>query len=132
MAKRKPALHSWTGSEVPQAASIAPYEILKALATLEAIRSHAERAPNPNPDLVAQHGEREVVMSSLAMIRMMAAAAIERIADQTGYTVADADPMQQYSEAGQLQIQKEIQRQKRLLRERDKKALKAQTATDIA
>jgi hypothetical protein len=93
MAERKPALHSWTGREVPQAACIPPWVLLKAVKSLDAIRAHAERAPYPNPDLVRQHGEREVVMSSFAMIRMMAEAAIERIADQTGWTVADADPM---------------------------------------
>jgi hypothetical protein len=65
---------------------IPPKVIKEALNALAAIRSHAKRAPFPNPDRVAQHGERAVVMSSFAMIRGMADEAIERIKETTGYS----------------------------------------------
>lgn len=68
---------------------IPPWIFLQAVKSLDAIRAHAERAPHPNPDLVRQHGDREVLVSSFAMIRMMAENALERIEKQTGLTVAD-------------------------------------------
>ena len=88
--KRKPVRNDWTGSEIPQATTIPPYVIMRALKSFDAIRAHAERAPFPDPELVRQHGEREVVMSSFAMIRGMAELAIDRIEQECGWTVADA------------------------------------------
>jgi hypothetical protein len=88
--KRIPFYDPWIGQDIPQASTIEPRILLKALKSLDAIRSHAERAPFPDPDRVAQHGERAVLISSFAMIRMMAESAIEWIGAQSGYTVADA------------------------------------------
>jgi hypothetical protein len=88
--KRQPVLNDWTGSEIPQATTIPPHVLLRAMKTLEAIRRHAGRAPFPNPDQVAQHGEREVLVSSFAMIRMMAQAALDKIGQDTGWQVSDA------------------------------------------
>jgi hypothetical protein len=53
--------------------------LTKLLDTLNSIRSCAERAPYPPKNLVAMHGERAHMVSSFAMIRMMAEHAIETI-----------------------------------------------------
>jgi hypothetical protein len=57
----------------------------KLLDTLESIRSCAERAPYPPADLVKMHGERAHMVSSFAMLRMMAEHAIETIENLTPY-----------------------------------------------
>jgi hypothetical protein len=67
------------------------YVINKLLRTLAAMRSVAERAPNPDPDLVKQHGERAVVMSSFAMLQTMAENAIEFVEEQSDCTLAKAE-----------------------------------------
>jgi hypothetical protein len=50
-----------------------------ALRSLERIRGHAERAPEQDPELIKLHGERACMVSSFAMIRMMAENALEAI-----------------------------------------------------
>ena len=65
----------------------------KLLRTLAAIRSTAAAAPNPPADLVAQHGERAHMVSSFAMLRMMAEGAIETIEELTDCTLAKANKL---------------------------------------
>jgi hypothetical protein len=81
--QRKPFHNAWIGKDIPQATTIEPRVIKRVLRSLDQIRRHAARAPFPNPDRVAQHGEREVLISSFAMIEGMAASVIDWIGDQT-------------------------------------------------
>jgi hypothetical protein len=58
--------------------------LYRAVQTLDRIRTQAERAPNPNPDLIEIHGERACMVSSFALIRMMAECELEAIKEATG------------------------------------------------
>jgi|KBSMisStandDraft_5_1062788.scaffolds.fasta_scaffold5911565_1 hypothetical protein len=64
--------------------NVAPaYVFKKLLLTLETMRSCAEKGPNPDPGLVAIHGER--VNANFALLKGMAEHAIETTEDLAGY-----------------------------------------------
>ena len=59
------------------------YVFKKLLLTLDSMQSCATRAPNPPPDLTAMYGERAHMVSSFAMLRMMAQHCIDTIEEMT-------------------------------------------------
>jgi putative DNA-invertase from lambdoid prophage Rac len=87
----------------------------KLLMTLDAIRSCAERAPNPRPDLVAQHGERACLNSSFAMLTMMAKDGIDTIEELTDCRLATAGPEHRYSPEMQAKFARDLARDKALI-----------------
>jgi hypothetical protein len=73
-----------------------PWLLDNAMAALVQIRNHAIRAPFPDPEMVARSNDRRVLVSSFAMIRQMAQAACEAIAERSDLVVPEApDPPDQ-------------------------------------